>query len=202
MLHPYMPFITEELWQTMQPRDEGDACTIQPYPSQEEVGEPTSSTIVTDFGRVQELITFIRNTRASLGLSPKHPLHIVLQTSDKPSEEFWMAQQPLIEKLGFECTLSAKTDIAKPASSRSTLIGEERCFIPLEGIIDIDAEVDRLQKEIQRLEGFQKGIQKKLENPKFVESAPEDVVAKERKKLDDSSQSLESYRTMLEELRA
>ena len=202
MLHPYMPFITEELWQTMQPRDEGDACTIQPYPTQEEVGEPTSSTIVTDFGRVQELVTFIRNTRASIGLSPKHPLHIVLQTSHKSSEAFWMAQQPLIEKLGFECTLTAKTDVAKPASSRSTLIGEERCFIPLEGIIDVDAEVDRLQKEIQRLEGFQMGIQKKLENPKFVESAPEDVVAKERKKFDDSSQSLESYRTMLEELRA
>lgn len=202
LLHPYMPFITEELWHTMQLRNGGESLTVQPYPTQQEVGEPSSSRVIADFGRVQELITFIRNTRASLGLSPKHPLHITLQTTDAESEAFWDRQRPLIEKLGHECTLTAATDAPKPDASRSTLIGEERCFIPLEGLIDVDAEVDRLQKEIQRLEGFQKGIQKKLENPNFVGSAPDEVVAKERKKLEDSSQSLDAYRTMLDELRA
>ncbi|MDR9388258.1 MAG: valine--tRNA ligase [Balneolaceae bacterium] len=202
LLHPFMPFITEELWHTMQERVEGESLTVAAFPTLNEVGEPSEAHVIGDFGRVQGLITFIRNTRASLGLSPKHPLEVTIQAADADSESFWGHQKPLIEKLGHECTLTAAIDAAKPDASRSTLVGDERCFIPLEGLIDVDAEVSRLQKEIQRLEGFQKGIQKKLENPKFVASAPEEVVAKERKKLEDSTQSLDAYRTMLDELHA
>jgi valyl-tRNA synthetase len=196
MLHPFMPFITEEIWQQIQNRTEKEALTISSWP---ERNSQTFNDSVHLFGIIQSHITAIRNIQAEMNLSPKAELNIII----KPKNDELAAQITsagwIYEKLLPVNTLQLDLKADKPKASAAAVIDGSEIYIPLEGLIDLDKERERIQKEINRLEGFRRGVVGKLSNDQFVENAPDEVVAKERQKKEDADSNLQKLKAQLQE---
>jgi valyl-tRNA synthetase len=196
MLHPFMPFITEEIWQQIQNRTESEALTISSWP---ERNSQTFNDSVHLFGIIQSHITAIRNIQAEMNLSPKAELNIII----KPKNDELAAQITsagwIYEKLLPVNTLQLDLKADKPKASAAAVIDGSEIYIPLEGLIDLDKERERIQKEINRLEGFRRGVVGKLSNDQFVENAPDEVVAKERQKKEDADSNLQKLKAQLQE---
>lgn len=196
MLHPFMPFITEEIWQRIQNRSAEEALTISSWPQQ------TGNTFRDDvklFGIIQDQISAIRNIQAEMNLSPKAALNIIIKPSDKTLSDNLDRARWVYEKLLPVEDLVLDVSAHKPKASAAAVVGGTEIFIPLEGLIDFKKERERILKEINRLEGFLKGIEKKLANEKFVENAPAEVVENERKKREDALSDLEKLKTQLQD---
>ncbi|MEX0646780.1 MAG: valine--tRNA ligase [Balneolaceae bacterium] len=196
MLHPFMPFITEEIWQRIQDRSDDEALTISRWPDLP--GTPDTVSVEL-FTKIQHQITAVRNIQAEMNLSPKAGLSIYIKPkneefiSDLTSAE-WIYRKLLpIDSLVFDA------DAQKPKAAASAVVNGNEIYIPLEGLIDIDKEKERIQKEISRTEGFLKGVKGKLANEKFTANAPGDVVERERQKKADAESNLEKLKTLLRE---
>jgi len=187
VLHPFMPFITEELWSDLKPRGVRENIIVSSWPIGGHVQEPLLHEGQTAF----EVITQLRNARNAKGISPKEVLTIYCQ---KPEiKEFW----PIIKKLGnINEVLSGAT---KPLGV-SFLVGTTEYIIPMEGKIDVEKEKESLEKEISYLRGFLNGVDKKLSNEKFVAGAPAQVLELERKKKADAEAKIKSYEEALSKL--
>jgi valyl-tRNA synthetase len=194
MLHPFMPFITEEIWQRIQHRSDDEALTISSWP--EKSGE-TYSNDVKLFGIIQDQISAVRNIQAEMNLSPRAELNIIIKPSDNRLCNELKSARWIYEKLLPVESLQFDESAQKPKASAAAVVGGTEIFIPLEGLIDFDKERERIEKEINRLQGFLKGIEKKLSNEKFVENAPEDVVNNERQKKKDALSDLEKLESQL-----
>jgi len=193
LLHPFMPFISEEIWQRIQERSTENALIITKWP------EFNSSAIhddaETSFGLIQEIVSAVRNVRAENNISPNIPLELLIR-GEKELEKV----MPYIQSLQKIKSYEINPSLNKPNQAASLLIKGIEVFIPLAEHIDFDKEREKISKEIARLEGFYKSIQGKLSNEKFVSGAPAEVVEKERKKLSDTQDSLEKLRASLGEL--
>lgn len=199
LLHPFMPFITEEIWQRIQSRSDDEALTISQWPTLE--GEPDTDALEL-FEQIQEQVSAIRNIQSEMGLSPREELEILVKPSTeseaiKLKSESWIYHKFLsISKITFS------SDIEKPKASASALVKGTELFIPLEGLIDLEKERLRIQKEIKKAEGFLKSVEGKLSNKKFVENAPDEVVERERQKKADAESDIKLLRQTLENLSA
>jgi len=194
MLHPFMPFITEEIWQRIQHRSAEEALTISAWPQR------TGNTYNDDvklFGIIQDQISAIRNIQAEMNLPPRAELKILIKPSNDTLGKQLEGARWVYEKLLPVETLQFDLDSLKPKASAAAVVGGTEIFIPLEGLIDFEKERQRIEKEIGRLEGFLKGIEKKLANEKFVENAPKQVVENERKKREDALTDLGKLKTQL-----
>ncbi len=188
-LHPFMPFITEEIFQTMLEimGDEWAAkrkpsLALEYYPVGVEECE-LDEVALDEFGYLRELISAVRNVRGELLVPPGAQSRLVLKQGD-PREELIRREWLTVSRLGRFAGDGPETADAKPKASATTLVEGREVYVPLEGLIDLDAEKERVQKEIKRISGLLTGTEKKLANEKFVANAPEEVVNKEREKLE------------------
>ncbi|MCF0184983.1 MAG: class I tRNA ligase family protein, partial [Bacteroidaceae bacterium] len=166
LLHPFMPFITEELWQALEERKEGESLMVQTMHFE----EPTKADkqLVADVEKVKEVVVGIRAIRQQKNISPKEEL--VLEVVDNNPTEAYSA---MIQKMAN--ISNVKTVSTKSEGTAGFLVGTTEYTIPLGNLIDVEAEIAKAEAEIKRLEGFLTGVMKKLGNERFVSSAPAQV---------------------------
>jgi len=191
ILHPFMPFITEELWHELRPRQQKECIIKAPWPEGGDVQEPVLGESVHAFAVVAE----VRNMRNSAGLSPKEPLVLLVKQSEtKLIDTFW----PVVQKLA---NLSeVKFVEEKPSQAVGFVVNNGSFFVPMAGRMNAAAERESLEKDITYLEGFLASVEKKLSNERFVASAPPHVIELERKKQADAISKLNALREQLKRL--
>lgn len=195
VLHPFMPFITEEIWHILKERNEGEDCIISTYP---QAGSSDAANIST-VDQAKDIISNIRDIRAKNGLSKIEPLDLVAIKSDRMEALLsTKGVQEMIIKVGCLKGISI-TD--EEASGSSFISGTEKFVVQFEKKIDVAAELAKLEKDLNYQEGFVTGIQKKLSNERFVNNAPEAVVNNERKKLADGEARIKILKEEIEKLR-
>jgi len=190
LAHPFMPFITEEIWQRLAPLAgiEGKTIMLQPWPvaNDSRIDEAAER----DIEWVKELMLGVRNIRGEMNIGPGKPLHLYLKNASEDDRRRLEENQHLLRKLAkIEAfTVLAASDEA-PLSA-TALVGELEVLVPMAGLIDKDAELARLNKEIGRLQGEVDRVGGKLSNAAFVDKAPPAVIDKERAKLAEAEQAL------------
>ena len=190
MIHPVMPFITEELWQSMAERKEGETIMYQPTPKAGSVDER----IIEEFGIAQEAVNGIRGIRQQKNISPKEALAL------KVKGDFPMNMLPVVTKLANISSVESVADFGD-AAGVSLLVRTVELFVPLEGLVDVKEEIKKIETELEHQRGFLDSVRKKLSNESFVAHAPEKVVALERKKEADALSKIESYEKALAALK-
>ena len=192
MLHPFMPFITEELWQHIYDRKDGESIMREKL----EIPAPTTEEqkLAADIESVKQIIAGVRTVRNQKNIAQKDQL--TLQAVGKNDYEAYddvtlkMANLDKIEVID-----------EKSADASSFMVGTDEFAVPLGDLIDVAAEIEKAEAQLKHLEGFLAGVRKKLGNENFVAHAPEKVVALERKKESDSVEKIASLKTTIEELR-
>lgn len=193
MLHPFMPFLTEELWQLTNERKNGESISVSDFPKADNTLIHESAEKEMDF--VKDIITAIRNIRGEMNIAPSKKVNAMLKSGSVKEH-----QVEYIKKLAKVDEIIVDSQLTKPKASVSAVISDCEIFIPLEGLIDLDVERQRLQKEITRLEGSLAGIEKKLSNEKFVANAAPEVVEKERTKQKEWVENISKLRDILKNL--
>ncbi len=189
VLHPFMPFITEELWSELKKRADRDCIIVAAWPKP----GPIDSPILNEAEVAFETITQIRNARNSKGISPKESVTLYKKEASDNLRYFW----PIIKKLSNITEVFTATE--KP-SGISILVATVEYIIPMEGKLDIDKERESILKDLEYQRGFLATVDKKLANEKFVSSAPAQVLENERKKKADAEAKIKSYENTLREL--
>ncbi len=190
LVHPFMPHITEELWHLTEDRNESESISISQFPILDE--SKINNKIETEIAFMQSIIDGIRNIRGEKNIPPSKHLTVLLKT-DKLDRSY-------IDNLKKICraeTVIIGTDLQKPETSAVAALKDCEIFIPLEGLIDPEAERVRLTKEIQRFEQSLIAVQKKLSNESFVNNAPAEIVEKERQKMADWQSRLDKLKEAL-----
>lgn len=193
IVHPFMPFLTEELWQSIFKRENGESISTSEYPVVNE--SKISLKVESDTLFLQNIISALRNIRGEMNVAPSKTISVYLK-SDKYDPLF----NDLIKKLAKVESIEILKDDLKPSKSASAVINDCEIFVPLEGLIDLDSERNRLNKEIIRITGAISGIEKKLSNESFVSKAPADVIEKEKQKLQDWNANLKKLQEILDSL--
>ncbi|MBX7124659.1 MAG: class I tRNA ligase family protein, partial [Cyclobacteriaceae bacterium] len=189
VLHPFMPFITEELWSELKQRGKNDDLIVAQWPGMQSF----DSAILSEADKAFEIIAQVRNARSSKGLSPKEAL--LLQVQD---QQWTSSFTEVLTKLG---NLKAVEKISdKPAGALSFMVGTTAYFLPMEGKIDAAKEKEEVLKEIEYQKGFLASVMKKLGNEKFVQGAPPQVIENERKKKADAESKIQSLEERLKGL--
>jgi len=190
MLHPLMPFITEEIWQKAAPLlgIKGDTIMLQPYPAADTSGIDTA--VDREIEWLKGVIIGIRNIRGEMNISPAKNINVLLTRGDDEDKQFLTANTQYLVKLAKLESVAwlDDPDSAPPASMQ--VVGDMEVLVPLAGLIDVDAELGRLDKEQEKLGKEIARLNGKLGNARFVENAPADVVAGEREKLSNAENTL------------
>jgi valyl-tRNA synthetase len=183
-----MPFVTEELWQHLRPRADGE--TIM----QSQLTRPDAAMVDhqvdEEMAFVQNVIEAVRNIRGEMSIAPSREISLVMKMSQRSAESV-RKYEGYLQRLARVREILFPGDGARPKLSASSVVQGEELFVPLEGVIDIDVERTRLKKEIDRVSTLLAGIRGKLDNKSFVARAPQDVVEKEREKMLSFGQALE-----------
>ena len=187
LIHPVMPFITEELWQAMEPRHEGETIMYQRTP----VAGPYDAAFLERFDRAREAIISIRSVRAQKQIAPKEPLNLYIDG------EFDSELLPVLRKTA---NLGEIMSGAAEGASVSFLVGTVKMSIPMAGFVNADEERAKLKAELEHQHKFLAGVRAKLSNEKFVAHAPEAVIAGERKKESDCLARIEALEASLNTL--
>ena len=197
IIHPFMPFITEELWQQLTPRKEGDSIMVNPLHiaslSDEERG------LMHVMEQAKQIISNVRAIRNTKNIAQKEPLSLQVISSAADSRQASRQMADIITKMA-NLTGIAYTE-KKSEGSQSFLIGTSEYAVPLGNLIDAAAEIAKAETEIARLRGFMAGIQKKLSNERFVNNAPAAVVELERKKLSDAESKIATLQQTIDGLK-
>ena len=190
LLHPFMPFITEELWQQMYEREEGESLMVCPLTINTYVDGET----VRQFEVVKEVISNVRSIRLQKNIAQKETLELQV-VGENPIAEF----NPVIMKM---CNLSAIDVVdTKTEGAASFMVGTTEYAVPLGNMIDVEAEIARMEAELKHKEGFLQGVMKKLSNEKFVNNAPAAVLELERKKQADAESIINSLKESIAALK-
>jgi len=193
MLHPFMPFITEELWQHLYERKDGESIMRESL----KLDAPTAeeSSLISDIEKVKQIISGIRTIRNQKNIPQKEALEL------QPLEQNHYAEyDSVVMKMANINAISVVKE--KATSSAQFMVDTFEYTVPLGNMIDIDAEIEKQEAQLKHLEGFLAGIKKKLSNERFVQNAPEAVVALERKKQSDSEEKIAALKQSLAELKA
>ena len=180
LLHPFMPFITEELWQHLAERKEGESIMNALIPDASQI----NSDILTSMEIAKEVVVGVRGVRASKNIAPKEPLQLNI------IGKFDVQEFSVISKLANLSGISV--DAEKDAAASSFMVGTTEFNVPLANSIDVEAELEKLTKDLAYYEGFKQSVLKKLSNERFVSNAPEAVVEGERKKLADAETKIKN----------
>ena len=192
MLHPFMPFITEELWQHLYDRKDGESIMRDelrlPAPDKDELK------LIEDIEQVKAIVSGVRTVRNQKNIAPKVELEL-----DAIGQNNYEVYNSVIIKMA---NLKAIEVVAeKPSDASGFMVGTDSFAVPVGDLIDVAAEIEKQEKELKHLEGFLAGIKKKLSNENFVANAPAAVIERERKKQSDSEEKIAALKASLEELR-
>ena len=195
LLHPLVPFVTEELWQQVAPRldIEGRTISLQPYPVASDFAAHDYVQAGTDVEWLKDMVSALRRVRSELGVSPGKQVRLLLQQgndNDRELAERYASQLAFLLKL--EAIEWLEDDAQAPASAVA-IVGELKLLVPLEGLVDLDAERTRLDKEIARVSGEKEKSETKLS--KFSDKVPPAVIEQERQRLVDWSHQLEALQS-------
>ncbi len=192
LIHPFMPFITEEIWQLLDERADGESIMISEMPRAGTVDRKLLGEV--DFAR--EIVTAVRSVRARKNISQRKAIKLFAAISE---EEYRAIPCDIISRL---CNLSAiLPSKQKPAGAITFIVKTSEFYIPMEESIDVSEEISKVEKEIDYTKGFLESVMKKLDNERFVKNAPDKVVSQERKKSEDARSRLKLLQQRLEELR-
>ena len=215
LLHPFMPFITEEIWQAL-PKDAVGA--IHELPLQTAIHELPLPTIMLaaypeflaersfpqaaeKMEQVMAVISGIRNVRGEMEVPPSRSIAAILSCGSEDSRELMKHNESSIMTLARLSDLAIGLELEKPEDASIQVAGDVQIFVPLKGLVDVEAEVQRLLKEIGKIVKDMELFTKKLENPSFVDRAPSDVVAKEKEKLAEVTAKKGVLEASLEKIR-
>ena len=191
LIHPFMPFVTEEIWQDLTPRAKGESIMYASAPAVEQWDEA----LLARFELVKETITDIRNVRKQKNIAQKQPLLLKVIAD----ENYPAAYASVIVKMGNISAIETVTE--KDPAAAAFIVKTTQYFVPLGDNIDREAETKRLTADLEYLEGFLASVMKKLSNERFVNSAPEKVVANERAKKADAEAKIAAIREQLAALK-
>lgn len=198
LLHPVMPFMTEEIWHLLNGKPDDESISLQAAPELNE--SLIIEEVEANFNHVQSIVEEIRRLRSGMNLPPSKRAPIVISCKSDEQTELFKAQADFIKALGSSSEVNVSLNAEKPKNCLASVVREVEVFLILDGSIDLDKEKERLQKEITRLENNITGVEKKLSNEKFVANAPEKVVAYEREKLESMNESLKKVKENYESL--
>ncbi|GAI97388.1 unnamed protein product, partial [marine sediment metagenome] len=179
LIHPFAPHISEELWQYVK-RDGEPDLIVAPYPDPGQ-REYVDYDIEQDITVLQQVITSIRSIRADMGVDPGKRANLSVRCPDKDAG-FILEQISYLRRLAKVDEVEAGPNVTKPPHAATAVVEALELFIPLEGLIDLEVERERLLKRIHEMEGRLAGVQNKLDNEAFLQRAPAEVVAHEREK--------------------
>ncbi len=198
LLHPFMPFITEELWTRVRPRQKGDVCMTSSWPTSDpaEMDAPA----VGVFGLIQEMISGIRNVKSQYNVPPGKMISATLSLDGEDLIASMEKHAGYFLRLGKVEHLTVYSHVDRPSASASIVVGKHQVFVPLAGMIDLEVERQRLRGEIEKKQKFIVSLDKKLGNEQFVSRAPAEVVARERQKASDTADEVARLQSSLDEL--
>ena len=193
MLHPFMPFITEELWQALYERKDGESIMRESL----HLEAPTDMEVklINDIEQVKQIVSNVRTIRNQKNIAPKEPLSL-----QAVGQNHYEAYDAVIGKMANLTAIDVVSE--KDATASAFMIGTDEFAVPIGSLIDIDAEIEKQEAQLNHLEGFLAGVMKKLANERFVQNAPEQVVAMERKKQSDAEEKIAALKESLAALQA
>ncbi len=191
MLHPFMPFITEEIWQDLAPRKEEESICVASMPTASE----EQPALLARFELAREVISSVRNIRNQKNLPQKEQLTLKVVEDENYPAEF----APVIMKLANLTAIEPTTE--KDPTAAAFIVKTTQYFVPLAGMIDTEAEKKKLEEELKYFEGFLRSVMAKLSNERFVQNAPEKVVANERAKQADAEAKIAAIKEQLTALK-
>ena len=192
IIHPFMPFITEELYQHIAERKEGDSIMVSTLKL--DAPSKADAELIAQFEHAKQVISGVRAIRQSKNISPREPLKLEAPTG--VDNTTWADTIQKLAGLSEIAVVEKKSE-----GTQSFLIGTEEYAVPLGNLIDAAAEIEKAETEIKRLQGFMMGIQKKLQNERFVQNAPAQVVELERKKLSDAESKIAALQETINSLK-
>ncbi|MDP3332041.1 MAG: valine--tRNA ligase [Methylococcaceae bacterium] len=202
LAHPIMPFITEEIWQRVAPLagTAGETIMLQPYPVADDLLIDLNAIAETNW--IMSFILGVRRIRGEMNIAPSKPLPVLLQNGSEADQQNLSNSLSYVQKLGrLESITWLNPDDTTPESAIA-LVGELKILIPMAGLIDKEAELARLAKEIQKIANDLPRVEGKLNNPAFVDKAPPEVIDKERAKLAELRSLLNNLEQQQEKIRA
>ena len=191
LLHPFMPFITEELWQHLAERKEGESIMVSAM--QVTAPQPDDAVLLAAVEAAKAVVQGVRAIRNSKNIAQREVLDLLVMGQDPVP-----ACRPLIVKMA--CVSGVQVANEKPQAAQTFMVGTTEYAVPLGALIDVEAERAKAEAEIKRLEGFLAGVQKKLSNERFVNNAPAAVVELERKKMSDAESKIATLKQTLQSL--
>ncbi|MEA3302659.1 MAG: valine--tRNA ligase, partial [Pseudomonadota bacterium] len=202
LAHPLIPFISEEIWQRIAPLAgvSGETISLQPYPAAD--ASRIDAQAVEEMEWVMQFILGIRKIKGEMNIAPGKRVPVLLVNTTEADHQRAVDNRAYLDFLAKTESIEILTEGEDAPESATALVGEMRVLIPMAGLIDVEAERQRLQKEIGRLGADRERTEKKLSNPNFVDKAPQAVVQKERVKLEESKTALENLQQQLEKLAA
>lgn len=192
MIHPVMPFITEELWQDMAERKDGETIMFQPSPK----AGSYDTNLIASFELAEEAVNAVRSIRQQKNISPKEALQV------KFKGEFPAEMISVVSKLANASSVEMVSDFGATSEGVSQMIRTVEMYVPLTGKVNVEEEIAKLEAELKYQKEFLESVRKKLSNERFTAHAPEKVVAVERKKEADSLSKIESYEAQLKALKS
>jgi valyl-tRNA synthetase len=203
LLHPIMPFITEEIWQQVAPRAgvAGPTIMLQPYP-QPAAAEAAASDAraVADIEWLKKFILGVRQIRGEMDIPPGRPLPVILENASEMDGRRADEHAPLLERVGRVESVTLLAAGEEPPAAATALLDETRLLVPMKGLIDVDAERKRLGKQLQKIQSDLDRARSKLGNPNFVNNAPADVVTQEKQRAADFERRIGQLGEQLEKL--
>ena len=192
MLHPFMPFITEELWQALYERKEGESIMRESL----KLAAPTAEEqqLLNDMEQVKQIVSGVRMVRSQKNIAPKEQLQLQVV-----GQNAYAAYNAVVTKMANLSAIDVVSE--KDATASAFMVGTDEFAVPLGNMIDVAAEIEKMEAQLKHLEGFLAGVQKKLSNEKFVANAPEAVVAMERKKQSDSEEKIAALKESIAALK-
>ncbi|OQX82035.1 MAG: hypothetical protein B6D64_01220 [Bacteroidetes bacterium 4484_276] len=190
VLHPFAPFITEEVWHLLRDREENDCLMVAPWPERKRIHHK----ILEQFGFAKDVIIAIRGIRANKNIPNKEALEFFIKKNldEKPDTTF----DGMVAKL---CNLSSIEYVdQKVDNAMSFVVKSTEFYIPLGDLVDVEAEIKKLEDELKYTNGFLNSVKKKLSNERFVNGAPAAVIDKERKKLSDAENRIKVLQGQIE----
>lgn len=198
LLHPFMPFVTEEIWQNLP--HEGESITTAPWPTVNEAY--TDKEAAAQMKLLVEIIRSVRNIRAEVNTPLSKKIKMIISAHDDNTLQTIKMNQSYIERFCNPETLQIALNVDSPEKAMTAVVSGAEIYLPLEGLIDIEEEIARLEKELEKLNKEVERVEKKLSNENFVSKAPKAVVEAEREKQKDYLEKRSIVQTRLEEIKA
>ncbi|MGN0080160.1 MAG: valine--tRNA ligase [Eggerthellaceae bacterium] len=200
LLHPIMPFVTEEIYQDLPVAKETDYLINAHWPDADELSRYIDEEAERTITMVTDTVSAVQASRSRYGISPKQTMKVAVKCASAEEAQLIEAQRNLVVSMGNLESLLVGVDVEKPAESSVTLASGLEIFVILTGLVDFDAERARLKKELKGLEGDVAKFSKKLSNPGFLAKAAPEIIEKDRAKLTDLSDKLERVKEQLAEI--